>query len=121
MKLLDFDPTLTLANQLDKHVNSQSEAARRAEESSTYWARCPRCGRRQARENLLENGCFVCAWQGTEEEIHMAKIKQPSQSERTGASQERVPYRTHCPNCGALVVTEQLMEKGCYICRWKPE
>jgi len=112
-----FDPTLGLAREFDKHVTSEREAARRAEQSSNYWARCPRCGRKQTRENLFSNGCFACAWQGTEEEAEMAKIKRASTSRGGGT----MPYRTTCPNCGAQVLREQLMESGCYICGWKPK
>ena len=120
---LGFDPTLGLADELDKHVKSELETAHRVEESSMYWVRCPGCGRRQVRENLLENGCFVCGWQGTEEEIEMARIKQASQREQASTSEGAgaMPYRMTCPNCGAQVLAEQLTESGCYICGWRPE
>ncbi|MFQ6074657.1 MAG: hypothetical protein ACE5Z5_00785 [Candidatus Bathyarchaeia archaeon] len=31
----------------------------------TYHASCPQCGRRQIREFLIKNGCWVCGWKET--------------------------------------------------------
>jgi hypothetical protein len=112
-----FDPTLGLAHELEKHIESDLEVAYRAQERRAYWARCPRCERRQVRDNLLTNGCFVCDWQGTEPEIEMARIKQASTSAGAGA----MPYRMTCPHCSAQVLTAQYIESGCYICGWRPE
>ncbi len=32
-----------------------------------------------------------------------------------------VSYWTYCPKCNTRVVREELIEKGCYICGWKPD
>ena len=32
--------------------------------------------------------------------------------------EDETPYRVYCPGCGATVIRTELLEKGCYLCRW---
>ena len=91
--------------------DTKGEAEKR--ERSPYWVICPACGRRVVKKELMNKGCYLCGWQGTEAELKEAGIKA---LEQRGSQNS---YRTNCPNCGAKVIMQQLQEKGCYICGWK--
>ncbi|GFP20387.1 hypothetical protein HKBW3S03_01889 [Candidatus Hakubella thermalkaliphila] len=122
---IPIDPTLGLGDKVLDHMDESIEAEKRKEAASKCWMRCPSCGKRVVKKELIKNGCYACGWQGTEDEIELAQVEQASQVKEqtsTGCRKENIhSYRTNCPKCGALVVTEQLVEKGCYICGWKPE
>jgi len=92
------------------------EAKEKAEkkERSPYWVSCPACGREVVKKELINKGCYLCGWQGKEDELGKAGTKHLDQRSCQN------PYRTHCPKCGAKVITQQLREKGCYICGWRP-
>jgi len=51
----------------------------------------------------------LCGWQ--EGDI-------PQAQPRTKAA---VAYRRKCPQCGTLVISEELIKKGCFVCGYKPE
>lgn len=106
----------TFLDEIDKEVKRQQKEQEEEERASTYWVRCPACGKRMAKRQLLEGGCYACGWQGTEGEIELAKAKRASGQETLPAAQS---YKTRCPQCGRLMITEELMEKGCYICGWR--
>lgn len=78
--------------------------------ASGYWVRCPSCGRRVVRKQLIKNGCYLCGWKGTNGEIKTNIKKKPDLS-----------YKMNCPKCGRQVIREELIKKGCYICGYKPE
>ena len=79
---------------------ARDEAEKRGR--SLYWVVCPACGKQVVRKELLIKGCYICGYQGREDNL-----------DQRG---DRKPYRTNCPECGAKVITEQLQEKGCFIC-----
>ena len=31
---------------------------------------------------------------------------------------EPLPYPLYCPGCGAPVIRQELLDKGCYLCQW---
>jgi len=35
-------------------------------EKSLYWVRCPACGRRVVKKELIKKGCYICGWQPEE-------------------------------------------------------
>ncbi len=74
----------------------------RWKKKNSYWVRCPACGRRVVKKELMKKGCYVCGWQKTQS-------KKPDSG----------PYRINCPGCGVKVVREELLKKGCYICGYK--
>jgi len=101
-----------------EEAKEEAERKRR----SPYWVVCPGCGRRVVQKELIKKGCYACGWRGTEEELELAKTKSVSQPGKVSNLDKRASqnlYRTNCPNCGAEVITQQLQEKGCYICGWK--
>jgi acetyl-CoA carboxylase beta subunit len=71
------------------------------------------------KQELIEKGCWACGWRGTEEEIELAKVKRESGAIGQEGKAVGESYKTRCPNCGKLVITKELKEKGCYICGWK--
>lgn len=34
--------------------------------------------------------------------------------------EQALPFRVRCPGCGRPVIREELLDKGCYICGWRP-
>ncbi|MDP3017277.1 MAG: hypothetical protein Q8N70_09450 [Deltaproteobacteria bacterium] len=119
---IPIDPTLGVGDKVLDHVDESREAEKRKEAASKYWVRCPSCGKRVVRKELIKKGCYVCGWQGTEDELELAEAKsisQPGKVSNLNKKTSRNSYRTNCPNCGAKVITQQLQEKGCYICGWK--
>lgn len=110
---IPLDPTLGVGDKVLDHINDSIDTEKRKEMASKYWVRCPSCGKRVVKKELIKKGCYVCGWQGTEAELKEAEIKA---LEQRGSQNS---YRTNCPNCGAKVITQQLQENGCYICGWK--
>ena len=88
-----------------KKVVDEARDGAEKKRKSPYWVVCPTCGRQVVRKELLIKGCYICGWQGTEDELE--------------GGGDRKPYRTNCPECGAKVISHQLQEKGCYICGGK--
>ncbi|MBM3142932.1 MAG: hypothetical protein FJ005_07800 [Chloroflexi bacterium] len=107
-----------MLNWIGNEVAAQARQALKEEGGKDcYHARCPQCGRKQVRENLSENGCFVCGWKGTEEDIELAVVK--FQSACSKAEHSNSGYKTNCPQCGAPVVTEEFLKNGCWRCSYK--
>ena len=120
-----FDPLIggALFDQIERHAKDQLER-KLVEKKGVYWLRCPSCGRLVVRRELIQKGCYVCGRQGTEEEIRLAKTQVPSRVSETTALDEiksMGSYKVDCPQCGTRVVREELIEKGCYLCGWRPE
>ena len=68
----------------------------------------------------MDNGCFICGWKGSEEEIELAKVKKMSKANiGSEAEKEERGYRVKCPNCNALLITEQFEKSGCYVCGFR--
>lgn len=108
---IPIDPTLGVGDKVLDHVDESREAEKRKEAASKYWMRCPSCGKRVVKKELIKKGCYACGWKGTEEEIELALIKK----------EDTHSYWTDCPKCGRRVVREELGGKGCFICGYKPE
>lgn len=99
----------------------KEETARK--KGSPYWGVCPACGRRVVQKELIKNGCYACGWQGTEEDLEEAKTQSVNQRGQVSNLNTRVGpglYRIHCPQCGRLVIREEMENKGCFICGYKP-
>ena len=89
--------------------------------------RCPSCGKKVVREDVVKKGCYACGWKGTESKLEIAEAKGKSglkqfEVERVGLPEKRQErsYYTICLKCGRKVVTEELEEKGCFVCGYKP-
>lgn len=104
-------------DEIHKEAKRQQKRQEEKEKSSAYWVRCPACGKKVARRQILAEGCWVCEWTGTEEELELARAKSANRQETRIAA--GTSYKTRCPGCGSLVITEELREKGCYICGWR--
>ena len=117
---IPIDPTLGVGDKVLDHVDESKEAEKRKEAASKYWIRCPSCGKRVVKKELIKKGCYACGWKGAEEEIELAKAKQMSETKSTAPKKEDTQsYWTDCPKCGTKVVREELLKKGCYICGYK--
>ncbi|MBT9140396.1 MAG: hypothetical protein DDT30_00972 [Dehalococcoidia bacterium] len=113
-----FDPiSKTILDQIVKASDGERIAEAERMKASTYWTMCPACGKKVTKRQILAEGCWSCGWQGTEEELELAKAKRASGGETRPA--DEASYKTKCPQCGRLVITKELGEKGCYICGWK--
>ncbi len=113
-----FDPiSKTLLDQIKKAADEEKRAEAERQRTSTYWAMCPACGKKVAKRQILAEGCWLCGWKGTAEELELARAKRASAQETRPA--DEASYKTKCPQCGRLVITEELREKGCYICGWQ--
>jgi acetyl-CoA carboxylase beta subunit len=124
---IPVDPTFGVEDKVLDHVDESVEAEKKKETASKYWARCPSCGRKIVREDLIKKGCYACGWKATEGELEIAEAKGESdlvqfEVERFGLSEKKQErfYYTICPKCGHRVVTEELEEKGCFVCGYKP-
>jgi len=124
---IPIDPTLGVGDKVLDHIDESIEEEKKKEAASKYWARCPSCGKKVVRENLIKTGCYACGWKGTESELEIAEAKGESglnfEIEEVGLprkKQER-SYYTICPKCGRKVVTEEFKEKGCFICGYRTE
>jgi len=116
--LLGIDPTLGLGDKVLDHVEEAQEQEKERLQKSDYYALCPGCHRKQIKQNLLENGCFICGWKGTEEDIELAKAMS-LRAKRSNLVTNNSGYKTNCPHCGASVVTEEFLENGCWRCGYK--
>ena len=89
---------------------ARDEDGKRADPS---YVQCLNCRSYVEKKKVRERGyCYLCGTSGEE----MARTA----TQRREARAKETPYRTKCPNCGALVVTKMLREKGCYLCGWSP-
>jgi len=113
---LGIDPTLGIGDKILDYVDGEKERL----DKSNYHAVCPSCGKRQLKNNLLENGCFICGWRGGAEEIELAKVRK-SFSISVGPDEGCEGYKTRCPSCGASLITEEFRARGCYICGYNKE
>ena len=96
-----LDPiSKALLDRIDQCAKGQIEEEKK--KKNPYWVRCPACGRRVVKKELVKKGCYVCGWQETQN-------KKPDSG----------PYRIDCPKCGTKVVREELLKKGCYSCGYK--
>jgi len=104
-------------------VRKHAEKEKVKEDKLPYWLECPGCGKRVVKKALLSKGCYVCGWHEASNEAELAKIGRDSQvrNNTVGGEEKTASYRTNCPQCNAWVVRRELMERGCYICGWKPE
>jgi len=115
----------TLLDVISKEAQMKDEEQRK----SGYWMLCPYCGKKVMKKQLIKNGCYLCKWKGTEEEIKTAQAKQMHQLSKSKRvkplaivnKENKHSYRTKCPECGIQVIMKELEEKGCYICGWKPK
>ena len=102
----------------DEIATQAGQALKEERESKgSYYAQCPQCGRKQVRENLLDNSCFVCGWKATEEDIELAAVK--FQGAHNKAEPANLGYKTNCSRCGVSAVTEELLKIGCWRCGYK--
>jgi len=101
-------------------VRKEVEEEKIKEGEIPYWLKCPGCGKRVVKKELLSKGCYVCEWHDARDEAELAKIMRGSNN-TVGREEKRTSYKTKCPQCKAQVITQELMEGGCYICGWKPE
>jgi hypothetical protein len=115
--LFGLDPTLGIGDKVIDYVEQAQEKEKKRLQKSDYYTLCPNCGRKQVKKNLVENGCFICGWKGTEENIELARAK--LQSGEGGAKMKNLGYKINCPNCDASVVTEEFLKNGCYRCGYK--
>ena len=99
-------------------INKYAREERQRRGKLPYWLRCPACGKRVVKEELLKKGCYVCGWHGASDEAELAQIFINGEVE---AEDNQDTYRTNCPRCKVRVVRRELVEKGCYICGWKPQ
>ncbi len=122
--LLGLDPTLGIGDKVVDHIEEAKREEKRRIEKSDFYASCPACGRRQVKKNLIENGCFICGWKGSEEEIELAQVKKKSKADidigiGSEVGKEKRGYKMRCPNCNALLITEQFEKDGCYLCGFR--
>jgi acetyl-CoA carboxylase beta subunit len=108
-----FDPiSKMILDQIKKAADEEKKVEVRGL-TSGYWVKCPSCGKKVVKRQILAQGCWACGWKG--KEIELARAKRASGHETTPAA----VYKTGCPQCGRLVITKELTEKGCYICGWR--
>ncbi len=115
-----FDP---ISKALLDEINKYARAQRTGKDA--YWISCPACGKRVVKKELIKKGCYVCEWQGTEEEIEgameRALVVGDSASPYSATQERPASYRTNCPRCNTLVVRAELLKNGCYRCGRKLE
>ena len=63
-----FSIPQTLLDEIDKYARQEAQR----EAKSTYWIRCPNCGKRVVKKELVDKGCYVCGWRETEDKIKPA-------------------------------------------------
>ena len=117
--LFGLDPTLGLGDKIIDHVEEAQEEERERLKKGDYYALCPNCDRKQIKQNLLQSGCFVCAWQGTEEDVELAKARRQAGGSSSSLRNKELGYKTDCPHCGTLVITEEFLKNGCWRCGYK--
>lgn len=101
-------------------VRKHAETEKVREGKLPYWLECPGCGKRVVKKGLLSKGCYVCGWHEARDEAELARIMRDSNNTVSG-EEKTTSYWTNCPQCKARVTRRELMERGCYICGWKPE
>lgn len=116
---LGIDPTLGLRDKVIDHIEEAQEEEKERLQKSGYYALCPNCSRKQLKKNLIENGCFICGWKGTEEDIELDKALRVTKGKRSNLVANNFGYKTNCPNCGASVITEEFLQNGCWRCGYK--
>ncbi|MBP9014949.1 MAG: hypothetical protein KBH15_00395 [Candidatus Atribacteria bacterium] len=117
---LGIDPTLGVGDKVLDYVKEAQEEEKKKLEKSEYYAFCPQCGKKLIKKDLIEKGCFVCGWKGTEEDIELAKAKKSSGlSVGLEEIDKKRGYYQKCPKCGTKLVTEQFEKNGCYRCGYK--
>lgn len=114
-----LDPTLGLGDKVIDHVEEAQEEEKEKLQKNDYYAFCPNCGRKQIKKDLLEKGCFICGWKGTDKDLEVAGAKSLSKVNSSYRSVKESGYKTSCPNCGASVITEEFLENGCWRCGYK--
>jgi len=117
---LGIDPTLGLGDKVLDHIEGAQEAERERLQKSDYYAFCPACYKKQIKKDLLQNGCFICGWKGTEEDIELARAMS-LRAKQSNLVAKDSDYKTNCPNCGTSVITEEFIENGCYRCGYKSD
>jgi len=51
----------------------------------------------------------------------LGEVMAAQKAAREAAKVEKAtPYRVSCPGCGTTVVRQELLDKGCYVCGWRP-
>ena len=117
---LGIDPTLGVGDKVLDYVKEAQEEEKKKLEKSEYYAFCPQCGKKLIKKDLIEKGCFVCGWKGTEEDMELAKAKKSS-GLFVGLEEidKKRGYYLKCPKCGNKLVTEQFEKNGCYRCGYK--
>ncbi|MBN1191310.1 MAG: hypothetical protein JXA46_16260 [Dehalococcoidales bacterium] len=110
-----IDPTLGLADKIIDHVEKVRAAEKTAMQKGDYYALCPSCGRKVVRNSLLENGCFLCGWKGTAGEMESDRKELRNKAFEPGSTD----YKRRCPACGSMVVTEEFLRKGCWVCGYR--
>ncbi len=123
-----LDPTLGVGDKVLDHFDDSIDAEKEREAASKYMIRCPSCGKKVVREDLIKKGCYACSWKGTEADIALAQAKGKSgkvkfEAEKVGSPEKKrqSSYYTTCPKCGRKMITDELEEKGCFVCGYKPE
>ncbi len=123
--LFGLDPTLGLGDKVIDHAEEAQEEEREKLQKNDYYAFCPNCGRKQIKKDLLENGCFICGWKGTEKDLELTRAKRrsvspsPGRREKEGVGAKNLGYKSNCPHCGASVITEEFLKNGCWRCGYK--
>ena len=104
-------------------VRKHAEEEKVKEGKLPYWLKCPGCGKRVVKKELLSKGCYLCGWHEARDEAELTRIMRDSQvrNDTTGRKESATSYRMNCPQCKAWVIKHELMERGCYRCGWKPE
>ena len=104
-------------------VRKEAEGEKVKEGKLPYWLECPGCGKRVVKKELLSEGCYVCGWHEAKDEAALVKIMRDNlaRKDTIGGEEKTTSYRTNCPQCKARVTRRELMERGCYICGWKPQ
>ncbi|MBU1262326.1 hypothetical protein KKG61_04975 [bacterium] len=55
---IPLDPTLGVGDKVLDHVDDSIEAEKRKEAASKYWMRCPSCGKKVVKKELIKKGCM---------------------------------------------------------------
>jgi endogenous inhibitor of DNA gyrase (YacG/DUF329 family) len=103
---------------LQRILNEAKEVAEN-KRRNPYWAECPACGRQVVKKELTNKRCYICGWEGTKEELELAKSKSVIGRVKgavTGQKERQGSYRINCPHCGRRVIREEFENNGCFIC-----
>ncbi len=104
-------------------VRKKAEEEKLKEGEIPYWLGCPGCGRRVVKKQLLTKGCYVCGWHEARDEAELVNIMPDNlaRGDTIVGEEKETSYRTDCPRCKTRVIRQELTERGCYSCGWKPE